>query len=99
MHTTKTILAALLLVFSAAFASAQDGADLLQQAQQKMLQDSDFEGAIQIYDRIVREFASDPTMTASAKIDRARAKQLMARVEARKEYDQILRLLPLCFRG
>jgi hypothetical protein len=91
MYITKTIIAALLLASSAALAAAQSGADLLQQAQKKMLQDSDFEGAIEIYDRIVREFASDPTMTASAKIDRARAKQLQARVEARKEYDQILR--------
>jgi hypothetical protein len=90
MHITKTIIAALLLASSATLAAAQSGADLLQQAQKKMQQEMDFAGAIQIYDRIVREFASDPMLTASAKIDRAGARQLQARVEARQEYDQIL---------
>ena len=89
MQKTTTIIATLLLL-SAALATAQTGNELLQQAQKKLHQDSDFQAAIQIYDRILREFGSDRMLTATATIDRAKAKELSARVDARKEYEQIL---------
>src|SRR5262245_26171626 len=84
-----TILASLLL--SASLATAQSGNDLFQQAQKKMYQGPDFAGAIQIYDRILSEFAADPSLVAKATIDRANAKELSARLEAQTKFEQILR--------
>src|SRR5262245_25995201 len=80
-----------LLLFSAALACAQTGSDLFQQAQKKVYEERDFEGAIQIFDRILREFASDRALAGKAAIGRVRAKESMARVEARKDYEDVIR--------
>jgi hypothetical protein len=80
-----------LLLLSAALVSAQTGSDLFQQAQKKIYEERDFAGAIQIYDRILREFASDRALAGKAAIGRVRAKELIVRAEARKDYEDVIR--------
>jgi hypothetical protein len=80
-----------LLLLSAALVTAQTGSDLFQQAQKKIYEERDFEGAIQIYDRILREFASDRSLAGKAAIGRVRAKEWMVRAEARKDYEDVIR--------
>ena len=86
-----TITIATLVLLSAAIASAQTGDDLLQQALKKVYEERDFEGAFRIYDRILREFASDGALAGKASTERVRAKELLARAEARMVYERLIR--------
>jgi hypothetical protein len=87
---TTSITIATLLLLSATLATAQTGNDLLQQALKKVYEDHDFESAIQIYDRILRDFSSVRPLADRATVARARAKELAARAEARKEYEDVI---------
>ena len=88
MRKTIILITAVLLI-SCSIAAAQTGADLLEQAQKK-LQDAEFEAAMKIYDRILGEPGVDSVVTASARIDRAMTRHLLARLEAVKEYNEII---------
>jgi Tol biopolymer transport system component len=85
------IIIATLFLFSAAFATAQSGKDLLQQALKKVYEERDFEGAIQIYDQMLHDFASERALMAKVTTGRARAKELAALADARKVYQQVIR--------
>ena len=90
MRKTTIIIAALLLL-SAAIATAQTGSDLLWQAQKIMYEDHDFERAIQLYDRILKEFASDRALVAKTAMERVRAEELLTGADAVKDFERVIR--------
>jgi len=94
----KTIRMALVVVTLAVLGGAlvltQSGQDLFQQALVKEQADGDLRGAIAIYQRIVRDFASDRTLAAKALVQMGRCYEKLGQAEAseaRKAYERVVR--------
>ncbi|HZD04322.1 MAG TPA: tetratricopeptide repeat protein, partial [Longimicrobiales bacterium] len=94
MNTTRIgLIAITLLSLGAAPALAQTAPDLFQQALVKEQAEGDLQGAIALYQRIVREFASDRPLAASALLQLGRCHERLGSQEAGKAeaaYRQVL---------
>ncbi len=88
-----TILVAtiVLAALSAADTGAQSGYDLFQQALVKERAEGNLDEAIKLYQRIVREYASDRTLAAKALIELGQCYEKLGNTEARKAYERVLR--------
>jgi len=90
---TITVTALALLCFAAVpdLAVAQTGHDLFQQALVKERADGDLRGAIEIYERIAREFTSDRTLAARALVQLGRCFEKLGSTEAERAYQRVVR--------
>ena len=83
--TTMRILGAVLLAGVCTLALAQrSGNDLFQQALMKERSQGDLKGAIDIYQRIVKEFGSDRRLAARALLEMARCQEKQGGEQARQ---------------
>jgi hypothetical protein len=80
----------LLLLSAALTAAVQNGNDLYQQGLARETA-GDINGAIQIFERIVREFSSNRTLTAKALVQLGRWADLLGQDQARKHYERVIR--------
>jgi len=79
-----TLIAALAL-------AAPSGYDLFQKALVKERAEGNVEEAIQLYQRIVKEFAADRTLVAKALVQIGQCYEKLGKDEARKAYQRVLR--------
>ncbi len=75
-------------------AMAQTGHDLLQQALVKEQAEGDLRAAIDLYERIARDFADDAALAARALIQMGRCHERLGSQEARNAYRQVLERYP-----
>jgi Tol biopolymer transport system component len=80
----------LLLLTAAATAAMQNGNDLYQQGLARETA-GDIRGAVQIFERIVRDFSSNRTLTAKALVQLGRWSDLLGQDQARKHYERVIR--------
>lgn len=85
-------LALSVLLYSPAL--AQTGHDLFQQALVKEQADGDLRGAIDLYERIARDFANDAALAARALIQMGQCYERLGSQEARNAYQQVLERYP-----
>ncbi len=86
------IILAALAATSSASAQNDDPAEVLMQAaQQKQLVDGQLEEAIQLYKRIVQQYASDRAAAAQALLEMGQCYEKLGNTEARKAYERLLR--------
>src|SRR6476646_1228474 len=83
-------IAMLILLSVAATAAMQNGNDLYQQGLARETA-GDIKGAIQIFERIVRDFSSNRTLTARALLQLGRWSDLVEQDQARKYYERVVR--------
>ncbi len=81
----------LFVALSAGVAAAQSGYDLFQQGLIKERAEGNLDEAIKLYQRIVREYASDRTLAAKALIELGQCYEKLGNTEARKAYERVLR--------
>jgi Tol biopolymer transport system component len=88
----KRILATgmLLLLTVAVNAAVQNGNDLYQQGLARETA-GDIKGAMQLFERIVRDFSSNRTLTAKALVQLGRWSDLLGQDQARKHYERVIR--------
>ena len=85
-------LTVLLLAFGAQVASAApSGYDLFQKALVKERAEGNIDEAIQLYQRIVKDFAADRTVAAKALVQIGQCYEKLGKEEARKAYQRVLR--------
>src|SRR5206468_542423 len=70
--------------------TAQNGNDLFQQGLQKERADGDVQGAIQIYQRIVREFSSNRALVARALVQLGGCYEKLGQSKAQDFYNQVI---------
>lgn len=70
---------------------AQNGYDLFQQALVRERADGDLQAAIELYQRIVREFAGDRALAARALVQMGRSYEKLNSPKARDTYDRVVR--------
>jgi Tol biopolymer transport system component len=90
-RTSKIFFLALFLTLGAEPGWAQSGHDLFQQALVKERSNGQIQEAIQLYERIVRDFPSDRPLVARALVRLGRAHELMGNQEAADAYRRVLR--------
>src|SRR5688572_7765640 len=78
----------LLLLSAALTAAVQNGNDLYQQGLARETA-GDIKGAIQIFERIVRDYSSNRTLTAKALVQLGRWSDLLGQDQARKYYERV----------
>jgi Tol biopolymer transport system component len=88
------VLCAALAVLGAVPAAAQTGNDLFQQALVKERADGDVRGAIQLYERIVREFARDRALAARALVQAGRCYERLGNQNAQRAYRRVVQQYP-----
>jgi Tol biopolymer transport system component len=87
----RIISVGMLLLLSAAITVAmQNGNDLYQQGLARETA-GDIKGAIQIFERIVRDFSSNRTLTAKALLQLGRWSDLLGEDQGRKYYERLIR--------
>ncbi|MCJ7502056.1 MAG: tetratricopeptide repeat protein, partial [Acidobacteriia bacterium] len=82
---------ACLVALGAGFSAAQSGHDLFQKALVKERTEGNLEEAIQLYQRIVRDFAGDHPLAAKALLQMGQCYEKLGNTEARKASDRVLR--------
>jgi len=87
---TTAVLALFLLLVAAAPAHSQTGQELFQQALVKERAGGDLRGAIELYERIVRDFTADRTLTASALVQLGQCYEKMGSTEAQRAYQRVV---------
>jgi hypothetical protein len=83
-------LGTLILLAAAVVAARQNGNDLYQQGLARETA-GDLKGAMQIFERIVRDFSSNRTLTARALVQLGRWSDLLGEDQARKHYERVIR--------
>jgi Tol biopolymer transport system component len=83
-----------LLLTGADRAVAQAGHDLFQQALVKERADGDLRGAIAIYERIAREYATDRTLAAKALVQLGRCHEKLGNEDAQRAYRRVVQDYP-----
>src|SRR5262245_47510526 len=84
------IVVMLLLVLTATVLLGQNGNDLFQQALKRQTADADIRGAIPIYERIVRDFASNRALVARALVELGKCYESLGQAESEKYYQQVV---------
>ena len=87
---TIPALALLLLLAGALPSRAQTGRELFQQALVMERSQGDLKGAISLYERIVREFATDRSLTASALLQLGECYEKQGSAQARQAYQRVV---------
>jgi Tol biopolymer transport system component len=90
MRIRLLTLGTLLLLSTVILAARQSGNDLYQQGLARETA-GDIKGAIQIFERIVREFSSNRALTARALVQLGRWSDLLGEDQARKHYERVIR--------
>ncbi|MDA2925062.1 tetratricopeptide repeat protein [Acidobacteria bacterium AH-259-L09] len=85
------VVAMLFLALGTGTTVAQNGYDLFQQALTKERAEGNLEEAIQLYQRIVQDFAGDRALAAKALLQMGQCHEKLGRAEARKAYERVLR--------
>jgi tetratricopeptide (TPR) repeat protein len=80
----------LLLLSGAVLPAMQNGNDLYQRGLARETE-GDIKGAIQIFERSVRDFSSNRALTARTLLQLGRTSGLLGQDQARKYYDRVLR--------
>ena len=80
----------LLLVAGAIMTAGQNGNDLYQQGLARETA-GDLKGAVQIFERIVRDFSSNRTLTARTLLQLGRWSDLLGEDQARRHYERVIR--------
>jgi Tol biopolymer transport system component len=80
----------LLLLTVAVTAAVQNGNDLFQQGLAKET-GGDIKGAIQVFERIVRDFSSNRALTAKALLQLGQSSDLLGQDQSRKYYERVIR--------
>jgi Tol biopolymer transport system component len=80
----------LLLLSAAVTAAMQNGNDLYQQGLARETA-GDIQGAIQIFERIVRDFSSNRALTARALLQLGQSSGLLGQDQARRYYERVIR--------
>ena len=86
-----TCLAVLLTLAGTSPASAQSGTDLFQQALRKEQVDGDLKSAIALYQRILKEHATDRALSAKTLVQLGQAYEKMGNADARNSYQRVIR--------
>jgi Tol biopolymer transport system component len=87
----RIIAIGMLLLLSAALTAAmQSGNDLYQQGLARETA-GDIKGAVQIFERIVRDFSSNRALTARALVQLGKWSDLLGQEQARKHYERVVR--------
>lgn len=84
----------LILVFAGVALWAQSGQELYQQALMKERSQGDLAGAIQIYERIVKQHGSDRKLAAQALLQIAGCQERMGGENARRTYERLVKEYP-----
>ena len=90
MRLQLVSIGAVLLVFASTMTARQNGNDLYQQGLARETA-GDIKGAVQIFERIVRDFPSNRTLTARALLQLGRWSDLIGEDQARKYYERVIR--------
>ena len=90
MRIRLVALVFLLLLTAAVTAARQNGNDLYQQGLARETA-GDIKGAVQIFERIVRDFSSNRTLTARALVQLGKWSDLLGQEQARKHYERVIR--------
>jgi Tol biopolymer transport system component len=90
MRTRIVAIGILLLLSAALMAGMQSGNDLYQQGLARETA-GDIKGAIQIFERIARDFSSNRALTARALLQLGRWSELVGQDQAAKYYDRLIR--------
>jgi Tol biopolymer transport system component len=92
---TKTLLywvAVMAVAAAVAFGRpVQSGHDLFQQALVKERAEGDLQEAIDLYDRIVRDFPEDHALAAKALVQMGQCYEKLGKAEAKKAYERVIR--------
>jgi Tol biopolymer transport system component len=88
---TLAVAAVSIVTLAAAPALAQSGHDLFQQALVKERADGDLRGAIGLYERIVREFSTDRSLSARALVQMGQCYEKLGSTEAESAYRRVVR--------
>jgi hypothetical protein len=91
MSTRTLTITAVLLIFAANATTAQNGQELFQQGQLKERGDRDLNAAIQIYERVWREFGSNRTLAAKALLQLAGIHGDLNQSKAIEYYDRVIK--------
>src|SRR5687767_1383129 len=92
MKTLATAFAILVVLTTAAAPlHGQSGYDLFQKALATERADGDLRGAIQLYERIVKEFGSDRSLASRALLRIAECYEKLGQAGARPIYERVLR--------
>ena len=92
--TLALLVAAALLVLHTAAPSAQSGYDLFQKALGAERADGNLQQAIELYQRVAREFASDRALAARALLRMADCYAKLGNAQARATYERVAREYP-----
>ena len=87
---TGVAIVAVALAAGLAAAAAGDGEALFEQALRKERVDGDLKGALEIYQRIVKESAADRPLAARALVQLGKGQEKLGRAEARAAYERVL---------
>src|SRR4030095_12086261 len=90
MRSRIVVFATLLLLSVAVTAAMQNGNDLYQQGLARETA-GDIKGAIQIFERIARDFSSNRTLTARALVQLGKWSDVLGQDQARKYYERVTR--------
>lgn len=74
--------------------TAQNGQELFQQGLLKERGERDIQGAIPIYEKVVREFSSNRALAARALLQLGKVHDALGKSQARQYYDQVLKDYP-----
>jgi Tol biopolymer transport system component len=89
-HVTMATCALLFALAATAPANAQTGRDLFQQALVKERAEGDLKGAIALYERIVTDFTTDRSLTASALVQLGECYEKLGSAQARAAYQRVV---------
>jgi Periplasmic component of the Tol biopolymer transport system len=78
-------------LLAAAFALAQSGNDLLQQGLRKERSEGNYKAAIEIYRKILKQYASDRKLAATALLQIAHCQEREGSKEARSSYERLIK--------
>ena len=84
------IIVGLLVALGAGFSAPQSSHDLFQKALVKERTEGNLEEAIQLYQRIVRDFAGDHPLAAKALLQMGQCYEKLGKTEARKAYQRVI---------
>ena len=87
----RFLIVAIVVALTAPALRGQSGNDLFQKGLSKERAEGQIDEAIQIYERIVKEFAADRPLAAKALLQIGRAYERLGRAEAQKAYERLLR--------
>ena len=90
MQTRTVALAIVILLSTVAVPAQQNGKDLYQQGLARETA-GDLQSAIQIFERIVRDFSADRSLTAKALVQLGRWSDLLGPDQSRKYYERVIR--------